>query len=100
MYFVIYGIDAPGKLETRLAVRPENVAYLAAWQHKMMVAGPLMGPDGSMAGSMLIMDFPDRAAAEKWLAESPLTKAGVYESSVIHAFEVKWPETLAAKSRG
>lgn len=98
MLFVIYGIDAPGKLATRLAVRPENVAYLAAWEHKMMVAGPLLAADGSMSGSMLIMDFPDRAAAEQWLAESPLTKAGVYESSVIHAFEVKWPRKAAEKS--
>ena len=97
MLFVIYGIDAPGKLETRLAVRPQNLEYLAASEHDMMVAGPLLADDGSMAGSLLVMDFPDRAAAERWVAESPLTKADVYQSVVIHPFTVKWPRKLAEK---
>jgi uncharacterized protein len=98
MLFVIYGIDAPGKLQTRLDVRPENLDYLAAGEGDMLVAGPLLADDGvAMAGSLIIMDFPDRAAAERWLAASPLTKAGVYERVEIHPFTVKWPRPLAAQ---
>lgn len=98
MLFVIYGLDAPGKLETRLAVRPQNVEFLAAAEDRMVVAGPLLADDGqSMAGTLIVMDFPDRAAAERWLASSPLTKAGVYSHVAIHPFTVKWPRKLAAQ---
>jgi uncharacterized protein YciI len=91
MLFVIYGIDRPGKLETRLAVRPKNIEYLAASEDKMMVAGPLLKDDGSMAGSLLIMEFPDRAAAENWVANSVLTQNDVYERVEIWPFTKKWP---------
>jgi hypothetical protein len=99
MLFVIYGLDGPGKLETRLAVRPENVEYLAAAEDRMVVAGPLLADDGeSMAGTLIVMDFPDKVAAEQWLANSPLTKAGVYRHVVIHPFTIKWPRKLAAQT--
>jgi uncharacterized protein YciI len=94
MLFVIYGIDRPGKLETRLAVRPKNIEYLAASEDKMLVAGPLLKDDGSMAGSLLIMEFPDRAAAEKWVEQSVLTKNDVYERVEIWPFTKKWPRQL------
>lgn len=91
MLFVIYGIDRVGKLATRLAVRPQNLEYLAASEEKMLVAGPLLKDDGTMAGSLLIMDFPDRATAEKWVEQSVLTKNDVYERVEIWPFTKKWP---------
>lgn len=91
MLFVIYGIDRPGKLETRLAVRPQNIEYLAASEHQMLVAGPLLNADGTMAGSLLVMDFVDRAAAEQWVEQSVLTKNDVYERVEIWPFTKKWP---------
>ena len=97
MLFVIYGVDAPEKLQTRLDVRPKNMEFLAAAEDRMVVAGPLLDRDRKgMTGSMIIIDFPDRKSVEEWVASSPLTKAGVYQSVEIHEFTIKWPRKLAA----
>ena len=44
----------------------------------MAFAGPLLDDAGAMAGSLLVIDFADRAAALAWLAAEPFTRAGVY----------------------
>ena len=63
MLFAIYGLDAPGKLETRLKVRPENLKFLEEAESKMLVAGPLLDQSREkMTGSLIIVDFPTRKA--------------------------------------
>jgi len=52
----------------------------------------LSDDQAQMIGSLLVIDFVSRAAAEAWLAEEPFTRAGVYESSVVTAFQNLWPQ--------
>ena len=47
-----------------------------------------------MAGSLLVIDFADRAAAEAWLRDEPFTRAGVYASSSVRAFHNLWPQRV------
>ena len=60
---------------------------------KIAFAGPLLANDGqAMRGSLLVIDFADRAAALAWLEHEPFTRAGLYGESQVHAFTNLWPQ--------
>ena len=93
MRFVCHLRDRPEAGELRKAIRPAHKEYLARVADRICVAGPLLSDDqAQMIGSLLVIDFLSRAAAEAWLAEEPFTRAGVYESSVVTAFQNLWPQ--------
>ena len=92
MLFAFMLFDAPGMAARRLEVRPEHKAYLAAVAERIAFAGPLLDDAGAMTGSLLVIDFADRAAALAWLAAEPFTRAGVYGSSEVMAFRNLWPQ--------
>ena len=84
--------DAPGMAARRLEIRPVHKAYLAAVAERIAFAGPLLDDAGAMTGSLLVIDFADRAAALAWLAAEPFTRAGVYGTSEVLAFRNLWPQ--------
>ena len=45
-----------------------------------------------MLGSLLVIDFADRAAALAWQRDEPFTRAGLYATSQVHAFRNLWPQ--------
>ena len=92
MLFAFFLRDAPGMAARRVEVRPEHKAYLAGVAERMAFAGPLLDEAGEMSGSLLVIDFPDRAAALAWLAAEPFTRAGVYGRSEVSAFRNLWPQ--------
>ena len=92
MLFAFMLHDAPGMAARRLEVRPEHKAYLAAVAERIAFAGPLLDEAGDMCGSLLVIDFADRAAALAWLAAEPFTRAGVYGRSEVTAFRNLWPQ--------
>jgi hypothetical protein len=95
MIFAMLLMDRPGTAELRTQVRPAHRDYLAKLADKMAFSGPLTSEDGKTAvGSLLVMDFPSKAAAEAWLSEEPFTKAGVYEKPIIHAFSNMWEQKV------
>jgi len=86
-------IDRTGAAELRQRLRPEHKAYLAEVAERIAFAGPLLADDGqTMVGSLLVIDFPDRDAALAWLRDEPFTRAGVYSSTQVHAFQNRWPQ--------
>jgi uncharacterized protein YciI len=86
-------VDRPDAAALRARVRPEHKAYLARVAEHIAFAGPLTGDDGqTMIGSLLVIDFADRAAALAWLAQEPYTRAGVYGQTQVHAFRNLWPQ--------
>ena len=84
--------DAPGMAARRLEIRPEHKAYLAAVAERIAFAGPLLDDAGAMTGSLLVIDFADRAAALAWLEAEPFTRAGVYGTRQVMAFRNLWPQ--------
>lgn len=93
MIFVFHLIDRADSGDLRQRVRPEHKAYLAAVADRIAFAGPLTKDDGqTMLGSLLVIDFDDRAAAERWMADEPFTKAGLYESVSVLPFINLWPQ--------
>jgi len=93
MLFTFFLIDKPGALAQRMEIRPEHKAYLGAKAEQIAFAGPLLADDGkTMVGSLLVIDFPAREDAQRWLAGEPFTRAGVYASTAIYPFQNLWPQ--------
>ncbi|MES2100080.1 MAG: YciI family protein [Pseudomonadota bacterium] len=93
MLFAFHLVDRADASELRTRVRPEHKAYLAQVAERIAFAGPLVADDGqTMLGSLLVIDFADRAAALDWLAREPFTLAGLYGQSQVHAFRSLWPQ--------
>ncbi len=90
MLFVIHAKDKPDSLELRQATRPAHLEFLA--DYTIPVGGPLLDADGQMCGSCLVLEVPDREAAEAFAAGDPYAKAGLFESVELHEFmKVAWP---------
>jgi uncharacterized protein len=93
MLYTFVLLDRPGAADLRQRVRPEHKAYLAAVGDRIAFAGPLTADDGqAMIGSLLVIDFASREAAQAWLANEPFTRAGLYASASVHAFVNLWPQ--------
>ncbi|HER27458.1 MAG TPA: YciI family protein [Rhodospirillales bacterium] len=89
MHFIIHCTDKPGHAQVRADNRPDHVDYLKSNRGHILTAGPTLDEDGDgMNGSLLIMDFPDRAAVEIFAAEDPYAKAGLFESVVIKPWKM------------
>ena len=93
-YFAVWATDRPGTGAERLRVRDEHRARLRAGAPGLRVhlGGPTEDEQGEMNGSLLVIDFTDRAAALAWLAAEPFTRAGVYGRSEVRAFRNLWPQ--------
>ena len=62
MFFVISCVDKPDSAEIRAANRGAHLDYLGSFNDQIVVAGPTTTDDASaMTGSVLILDFADRA---------------------------------------
>lgn len=84
MQFMIHCLDKPGHGEVRQANRAAHLAHLDKFAANLIAAGPLLSDDGqSMIGSLLLMEFADRAAAELFRVEDPYGKAGLFGSVTI-----------------
>lgn len=93
MIFAFHLIDRTDAGDLRMRVRPEHKAYLAAVADRIAFAGPLLQDDGqTMLGSLLVIDFEDRQSAERWMADEPFTKAGLYEHVSVLPFSNLWPQ--------
>lgn len=92
MLFAITCLDKPNSLELRLANREAHLAHARGNVDKMLVGGPLLADDGqTMIGSLLIMDLPDRTAAEALMAADPYVKAGLFDSVTIRPYKKVLP---------
>ena len=95
MIFLFHLIDRSDAGTLRSDLRPTHKEYLARVADRIAFAGPLTADDGkTMVGSVLAIDFADRAAAEAWQAEEPFTQAGLYAKVSVLAFQNLWPQKV------
>ena len=97
MLFAIICADKPGRLETRLAVRPAHLSYLERYVDRLVHVGPLLDGDGRPCGSLLVVDVADRAEAEGFAASDPYAKADLFESTVIRGFRTVFRDGAVAE---
>jgi uncharacterized protein YciI len=77
MLYALICDDRPGAFEVRKANREAHLGYIRE-TGVVAQAGPLLDADGVMAGSLVILDVADRAAAG-----DPYAKAGLFAQVAI-----------------
>jgi uncharacterized protein YciI len=86
--FVVFCVDKPHSVDLRMANREAHLAYVRERLDQVKVGGPMTDEEGDMAGSLLILDVADRAAAEAFTAGDPYSKAGLFERVDVKPFRV------------
>lgn len=87
MLFAIQMIDRPRAEELRAATTDAHRAFVGRHLDAMHLGGPLTSDDGhTMIGSLIVMEFPDRPAAQRFIDDEPYNQAGLFESVTIRAF--------------
>lgn len=85
--FYLRALDKPDGGAIRKALHEEHRAYLGAHADALMARGPLLSDDGETRnGSVLLLDFPDMAAARAFWAEEPYHRAGLYARVEFYAW--------------
>ncbi len=74
--------DRPNHLETRMAARPDHVAFLDKLNAEgtLAFAGPFLGDDGKPTGSLVVIKTDSVEAAQAVMAQDPYAKAGLFET--------------------
>ena len=85
--FALFCVDKPQSLALRLATREAHLAYVGGFREQMKLGGPLLDEAGDMAGSLILVDVADLAAAQAFSASDPYTKAGLWARVEIKAFK-------------
>ena len=86
--FVLHCLDKADSLDLRMATRERHLAYVRPQMDLLKLGGPLLDDKGDMAGSLMIVEVADRAAAEAFSANDPYTKAGLWQRVEITPFRV------------
>lgn len=88
MQFIIKAYDGPNMLDKRMEVRPRHLAGMAKLGKQIICAGGLLDEQGKMKGSALVMEFPDRAALDEYLAGEPYVVEGVWQKIEVEILNV------------
>ena len=88
MQFVIKAYDGEGLLERRMEVRPRHLENMGKVDGKVICAGGLLDDEGKMKGSVMVMDFADKAALDKYLASEPYILEHVWEKVQVERMNV------------
>jgi uncharacterized protein YciI len=87
--FVIQWKDRPGDGPgVRAATRQAHLDWIAGRPGVVKLGGPFLHEDGTMAGSLMIIEAEDLAAARAFHADDPYTRAGLYERSSVEPWKV------------
>ena len=93
MIYVITCVDKPDHGAVRKENRTAHLAYLRDAGDTLFAAGPTLTDDASsVTGSVIMVDLPDKQAAETFAANDPYAKAGLFESVTIKAWKKVFPE--------
>jgi uncharacterized protein YciI len=88
--FVISYIDRPNSLRLRMANRQAHLAYAHAQDApaKVKLGGPYLDEKGDMAGSLLIVEAADKAAAIRFTENDPYVTSGLMMSVDVRPYRI------------
>ncbi|MBX9634402.1 MAG: YciI family protein [Magnetospirillum sp.] len=90
--FVVHCQDKPGALQIRLDNRAAHLDFLKANMEKVVMAGPVQTDDRTgMVGSVLVLDFVERAELDAFLANDPYAKAGLFAAVTVLPYKKVLP---------
>ena len=88
MQFIITAHDGTNMLEKRMAVRPRHLAGMEQMSSHIICAGGILDESGKPKGSVLVLDFPDRAGLDAYLKNEPYVQEHVWEKIDIEEMNV------------
>jgi uncharacterized protein len=90
--FVLRNMYRADAGDGRAAARPAHLDYVQTLGDRLILAGPLLSPDGdTVIGSMLVIDQADYVAAEKFAQQDPYAQADLFQSMEISGFRKVLP---------
>ena len=90
----------PGMADKRRALLAEQKAYVKSFGEREIGYGHFVSDDGSETlGTAFFMQLDDRAAADQFVADEPMNKAGVYERVEIHRWSNSFGKRAADYAR-
>jgi len=90
--FAIIARDRADAGSLRADTRPRHLDHLRSIQERITVAGPIIDESGKPAGSIIIADFDDLAAARAYADADPYAGAGLFASVTVEAWRQVIPE--------
>ena len=88
MQFIVTAHDGENMLEKRMAVRPRHLEGVAKLGEHVICAGGLLDSNGNLKGSVLVLDFADRAALDAYLKDEPYVTEHVWEKIDVETMNV------------
>jgi len=88
MQFVITAYDGEGMLPKRMEVRPRHLEGMERLRKHVVCAGGLLDEEGKMKGSVLVMEFENRAELDAYLAQEPYVTEHVWERITVERMNV------------
>ncbi|MFI0485574.1 YciI family protein [Actinomadura sp. 9N215] len=87
--FLIIAHAKPGTTASREPLDEAHHGYLdGGYRDRLIAYGPLLSEDGAeWTGTALLVELPDRGAAEALMADEPYARNGLYENVEIHYWE-------------
>ena len=82
MLYFVHSEDKEGGLPIRQENRSAHIEYIK--DYTLLAAGPTLSEDGeTMTGSVLIIDVPNRAVLDEFLANDPYAKADLFSKVTV-----------------
>ena len=103
MLYMVYGVDGPDGPRIRGEMRDAHFQYLEDNTNIMVLGGATLADnDDARLGSLLIINVPDRAAADAFADNEPFRKAGLFkEVTVTRMRRGQWyPENAPGSAEG
>ena len=89
--FTYQGRLGPDGAERRAEQRPKHLAYLEGLGERVRFGGPLLDASGEPAGSLILVEAEDHAAATAIAQADPYVSGGVLEGLEVHETKQVFP---------
>jgi uncharacterized protein YciI len=95
MQFIVIGLDGTdkGAPERRQEVRQQHIDMGEELRQSgnMWYGAALLNDDGTMKGSMILVDFPSEKELQQWLDKEPYIVGNVWREVTIHKSNTRDP---------
>ena len=88
MQFIVKAYDGEGMLDKRMEVRPRHLEGIERIKEHVICAGGLLDDEGKMKGSVLIMEYENRAQLDEYLANEPYVQERVWQKIEVERMNV------------
>jgi uncharacterized protein YciI len=92
MQFLLIAYDRtdPDAENRRSGIRPEHLKKISNLKRngEFLFGGAILNDEGKMIGSMILYEFPDRAALDERLKDEPYVTEGVWGKIEINPFRL------------